>query len=155
MNNNIQKAQDITEAASAGANLLIFGIAGIIDLINVIRYDKCEIHVQNNHCHKIAVVLDIPNENKLEGWYNIDAFTTSYIYKTIRRTYEVGIYAECTVCDSKWGPEREKYIPDHNGAFTIEGFEYDNSFYHYNQRCIKLSYANHLEKIKKYTFRIN
>ncbi len=154
MNNKIQNAKDITEAASSGVDLLIFGIAGIIDLINVIKYDKCEIYVQNNHCHTISVVLDIPKENKLKGWYNIDAFTTSYIYKTIRRTHEVGIYAECTVCDTHWGNEREKYIPDDNRAFTIEEDDYYD-FYHINQKCIKLSYANHLEKKKKHTFEIN
>ena len=169
MDQRIEKINQINETVPVAADLLTLGIFGIMKLVHVIKYDRCEIYIENNHCHNISVVLDIPNEYKLEGWYNINAFTTKNIYKTKRKTYRVGIYAECRICKKHWGNEKEKYIPKGSKNFKIdykvdlnfnedldmfvENYSYDY-FEKNNQRCIKLSYIEHLEKKKKYIYTI-
>ena len=171
MDQRIEKINRINETVPVAADLLTLGIFGIMELVNVIKYDRCEIYIENNHCHNISVVLDIPNEYKLEGWYNINAFTTKNIYKTKRKTYQVGIYAECRICKKHWGNEKEKYIPKGRKDFMIdrnykkvdscfnedtmfdENCSYDNCEKD-NQRCIKLSYVKGLEKKKKHIYTI-
>lgn len=169
MDQRIEKINQINEIAPVATDLLTLGIFGIMKLVHVIKYDRCEIYIENNHCHNISVVLDIPNEYKLEGWYNINAFTTKNIYKTKRKTYQVGIYAECRICKKHWGNEEEKYIPKGSKNFKIDykrdGY-YDEDLDMYvencrddncekdNQRCIKLSYVKGLQKKKKHIYTI-
>ena len=155
MSKKLEQAQQIMEAAPGLIDLLTLGIAGIFELANVIKYDKCEIYIQNNHHHEISVVIDTNNDNKIKGWFNINPFSKSKIYTTKRRTYKVGIYSECSVCDAVWGSEDEKYIPSDGQAFD---FEYDYSeYYDINSQYkpVKFSYSSDIRKQKEYTFNID
>ena len=154
MSNDLEKLQQIGEALPGIVDLLTLGIGGVMELANVIKYDKCEIFIENNHHHDISVVLDDEKKNKLKGWYNIKAFSKNKIYKTKRRTHRVGIYAECSECDSYWGGEQERYIPSDGKAFKIE---YNNLefFNNYGDKCVKFTYSNDISKQKEYTFTIN
>ena len=152
-NNDLEKAQQIMGVVPGVIDLLTLGVCGIIELANVIKYDKCEIFIENNHCHEISVALDISDNNILKGWYNIEPYTTYKIYKTERRTYKVGIYAECTECDKTWGSENEHYIPSDGKAFNID---YQSFYYHnYDDKCVKFSYSSDIRKKKEYTFQID
>ena len=153
MSKNLEKANQIVEAIPGVVDLLTLGVCGIIELANVIKYNKCEIYIKNNHYHDISVVLDVYDKNKLKGWYNIEAFTKTKIFKTERRTYKVGIYAECSECDKIWGCEKDRYIPYDGKCFNIE---YDPFHpYHYDYKCVQFSYSKDITKEKEYTFTIN
>ena len=151
-NQKLDQAKQIMEAMPGVIDLLFVGIGGIIELANVIKYDKCEIYIENNHDHEISVVLDTKDKCLLKGWYNIDPYTTSKIYKTERRTNKVGIYAECSECGETWGCEDEHYIPSDGKPFDIK---YDYSFYPNDDKCVKFSYSSDITKKKKYTFQID
>lgn len=155
MSKNLEKAQQIMEVAPGVVDLLTLGFCGIYELVNVIKYDKCEIFIQNNHHHEISVAIDTGNNNIIKGWFNIEPFSKSKIYKTKRRTYKVGIYAECCSCDAVWGSEREKYIPSDGNAFDLE---YDYSDYYSiksGYKPVQFNYSSDISKQKKYTFNIN
>ena len=147
---DLEKAQQIAESIPGAIDLLTLGICGIFELANVIKYDKCEIFIENNHYHDIYVALDAYDKSIIEGWYKVEAFTKKKIYKTKRRTYKVGIYAECSECDVYWGNEEENYIPSDGNSFEIkygEGFNCDKK--------VKFSYSSDITKRKEYTFEIN
>ena len=57
----------------------IFTLAacGIVGLVNVIKYDKCEIFIKNNHNHDIYLVLDDRCKSLLSGWYKIQSYSIS------------------------------------------------------------------------------
>ena len=151
-NQKLEQASQIVGAIPGVIDLLTVGIGGIMELANVIKYDKCEIYIENNHNHEINVVLDAKDKCLLKGWYNIEPYTKSKIYKTERRTYEVGIYAECSECDAIWGCEKEHYIPSDGKPFDIK---YDYSFFHKGDKCVKFSYSSDIRKKKEYTFQID
>jgi hypothetical protein len=65
MSYNLYKTKQITEDALLGAfNILEFGVGKIIKLINVIKYEKYEIYIENNHCNDISLVMDLTDEKK-------------------------------------------------------------------------------------------
>ena len=140
------------EAAPGIVDLLTLGVAGIMELANVIKYDKCKIFIKNNHHHDIYVALDAYDKDVIKGWYKIDAYTTSNIYETKRRTLKVGIYAECSECDAFWGNEEELEIPTDGKSFEIEkyGFHYGEDY-----KKVKFSYSSDITKRKEYTFGID
>ena len=152
---DLEKTQQIVEALPGMVDLLTLGVCGIIELVNVIKYDKCDIFIQNNHHHDIYVALDDTHKDLLKGWYKIESFTTSKIYTTDRRTYKVGIYAECSECDSIWGNEEEKNIPSDGKSFDIK--KDDNLSYYYSDdyKGVKFSYSSDISKSKEYTFNID
>lgn len=150
----LEKAQQIAEAAPAIVDLLTLGIAGVMELAYVIKYDKCEIFIENNHHHDIYVALDAYDKGVIKGWYKIDSYSTSNIYETKRGTSKVGIYAECSECNSIWGNEEEVEIPSDGKAFEIEKYGTD---FHFNvdYKKVKFSYSSDIRKRKKHTFTIN
>ena len=153
MSKNLEKATQIVGVIPGVVDLLTVGIGGIMELAKVIKYNKCEIYIKNNHYNDISVVLDLSDKNKLKGWYNIEAYTKTKIYKTERKTYEVGIYAECSECDKIWGCERDRYIPYDGKSFNIE---YDPRLpYNYFYKCVQFSYSDNITKEKEYTFTID
>ena len=152
MSDDLEKAQQAMEAAPGIVDLLFLGVAGIMELANVIKYDKCEIFIQNNHHHDIYVALDAYDKHLLKGWYKIEAYTKSSIYTTERRTWKVGIYAECSECDSNWGNQTEKYIPNDGDSFDIQ--DDDSYSYNDNYKKVKFSYSGDIRKRKEYTFNI-
>ena len=117
---NYEKFQNGIEAVDAGISLLGLGIGGIRSLVNTFKYEKCKIFIRNNHCHNISVVLDLPEENKIKGWYNFEPGECSRIHTTKRRTYKVGIHAKCNYCGATWGDLYSKFIPDNGQPFEIE-----------------------------------
>ena len=52
-------------AVQAGGNALIFGLAGIVQIAKVIKFDRCKIYVCNNHIHEIKIALDDENTEKV------------------------------------------------------------------------------------------
>ena len=157
MSDFIDTTQGILESVPGSTNFLFLAAYGISELIDMIKYEKCKIYVRNNHDHLINVVLNLPKEKKISGWYNIDAFNTDFIYETERKTYEVGIYAECSICNYQWGINGgtdECYIPSNGNAFTIDKNYYNSYIDEYinDGKKIKFYFAKNLQKIEKYTF---
>ena len=120
---NYDRIQNGLQAADAGIGLLGLGIGGIISLVNAIKYEKCKIFIRNNHCHNIGVIIDLPEENKIKGWYNFEPGECSSIHTTKRKTYKVGIHAKCNYCGANWGNLYHKIIPDDGEPFEIESNE--------------------------------
>jgi hypothetical protein len=156
MSKKLEIAQDIIEAAPGVVDLILAPLCyGIFNLVNVIKYDRCEIFIQNNHHHKISVAIDTHNNNIIKGWFNIEPFSNAKIYKTDRATNKVGIYAECCSCDSVWGSEENKYIPSDGNAFDFE-YDYSQDYSIMSgYKPVKFSYSSVIRKEKKYTFNIN
>ena len=93
--------------------------------------------------------LDDFDKSIIERYYKIEAFKTKKIYKTKRRIYKVGIYAECSECDAHCDNEEENYMPGEGNSFKIK---YGERFY--NDKKVKFSYSSDISKRKKYTFGI-
>ena len=86
MSNTVEKVEAV-------GNLFTYGLAGIVQVVKMIKFKRCKIYVANNHNHKIYVALDDCKKQKIKGWFVINPFKTSNIYETERLTDEVGIYA--------------------------------------------------------------
>ena len=58
-NQKLDQAKQIMEAMPGVIDLLFVGIGGIIELANVIKYDKCEIYIENNHMDSRAALRQV------------------------------------------------------------------------------------------------
>ena len=150
------KIEKVTDALPGIVDLVTLGACGIMALAEVIKYDKCEIFIKNNHQHDIYIALDDCRKKKIRGWYKIEAYTTRKIYKTERNTYSVGIYGECSECSAYWGNGYAKEIPNDGNSFKIK---YDDSTFNYNYndnyKEVKFSYSSDISQRKEYTFGID
>ena len=147
--------QQIGDALPAAVDIFTLAACGIVGLVNLIKYDKCEIFIENNHNHDIYIVLDDRRKHLLSGWYKVESYTTTKIYKTDRKTFRVGIYAECSECDGFWGNESENYIPRDGKSFNIKNDLWNSYFNDYDYKKVKFSYSSDISKRKEYTFTIN
>ena len=149
---NYEQFKSGLEGVEEGISLLGLGIGGIVKLVRHFDYEKCDIYINNNHYHNISVVLDLPKENKIRGWYNVEAGTRENIYTTERKTNYIGMHAECAVCGGMWGRQYTKYIPADGKAFKIESK--DNDCLYGRQPVGFDSNWNSLEKEKEFTWNI-
>ena len=152
---DLETMQQIGDALPAMVDIFTLAACGIVGLVNVIKYDKCEIFIKNNHNHDIYLVLDDRRKSLLSGQYKIQSYSTSKIYKTDRRTFSVGIHAECSICDAFWGNELEKYIPCERNFFNIKENEWGGYYIGGNSKIAKFSYSSDISKRKEYTFIID
>ncbi len=153
---DFETMQQIGDALPAVVDIFTLAACGIVELVNVIKYDKCEIFIENNHNHDIYIALDDSRKKLLSGWYKVESYSTNKIYKTDRKTFKVGIYAECSECDNIWGNEWENYIPRDGKSFNIKTNDLWNNYYNDNNyRKVKFSYSSDISKRKEYTFIID
>ena len=145
---NYERIQSGLEAADAGISLLGLGIGGIKYLVDAIKYEKCKIFIRNNHCHNISIVIDLPEENKIKGWYNFQPGECSSIHTTKKRTYKVRIHAECNCCGAAWGNFYSKIIPDDGKPFEIKSNENRS----WGRKVFFLENDGDLSKKKEHTF---
>lgn len=149
--------EKVTDALPGIVDLVTLGACGIIALAEMIKYDKCEIFIKNNHQHDIYIALDDTRKMKITGWYKIEAYSTGKIYKTDRNTSSVGIYAECSECEDVWGNEDIKEIPSDGNSFKIK-YDYSlfNNYYNNsNYKEVKFTYSSDISQTKKFTFGID
>ena len=116
------------DKVEGAGNLLVYGLAGIVQLAKMAYYEKCEIYVANNHFHNVFVAIDDSKKQKMKGWYIVNAYSTEKIYKTERATHEVGMHAFCPICGRNWGNNYLGYVPAYYGKNFEIKYANNNEF---------------------------